>query len=235
LSSRRANSVLEPQMTGVQRGRRPPSQGACKEHGMRKISIAGLARCNRMWDYEQGMRGSAIRQLVAAQSAPRVAAAFVERRIQIWDLDSSEQLSEFNSIFEFGGHRVALNPSGDICVAASWKKGKCGGVAAYDVLTGSLIWHRTDIRQAQFVRFSSGGDVVRCGVEVGRFQKLDAGTGATVDAVTGIKRFSTVLIQISCYSKLAIMGFGSKALTRYLFRTKLLLSWMSPSALTCSV
>jgi hypothetical protein len=133
-------------------------------------------------------RSSAIRQLAAARNAARLAAAFVERTIQIWDLERCEQLSEFDSVFDFGGHRVTLSPSGDICVAAGWTKGKRGGVAAYDALTGSPIWHRPDIRQTQFVRFSCLGDIVGCGVEAGRFQQLDAHTGATVDTFTGVKK-----------------------------------------------
>src|SRR6266568_842958 len=133
-------------------------------------------------------RASAIRQLTAARNAPRVAAALVECTIQIWDLNDCQQLSEFDSVFDFGGHRITLSPGGDVCVAARWTKGKRGGVAAYDALTGSPVWRRTDIRQAQFVQFSCGGDIVWCGVQAGRLQKLDASTGATVDTFTGIKK-----------------------------------------------
>jgi len=146
------------------------------------------------------MRGaSAIRQLTAARNAPRLAAAFVEHTVQIWDLDKCQRLSEFESVFEFGGDRVTLSSDGNICVAAGWTKGRRGGVAAYDALTGSPLWHRTDIRQTQFVRFSSAGDTVGCGAETGRFQLLDAHTGATVNTLTGVKKtfdspFSNLLL-----------------------------------------
>src|SRR5262249_48495794 len=132
-------------------------------------------------------RASAIRQLAAARSSPRVAAAFVEHTIQIWDLQSAERLSEFDTVFDFGGHRITLSPNGDICVAAGWTKGKRGGVAGYDAIAGSVVWHRADIRQAQFIRFSFRGDIIWCGVEAGRFQQLDARTGATLDNFVGIK------------------------------------------------
>lgn len=66
------------------------------------------------------MWASAIRQLAAARNAPRVAAAFNEHTIQLWDLHTAELRSQFNTVFEFGGHRVALNPTGELCVAAAW-------------------------------------------------------------------------------------------------------------------
>jgi outer membrane protein assembly factor BamB len=131
--------------------------------------------------------GSAIRELAAARNAPRVAAAFFKRSAQIWDLRTFGRLSEFESVFDFGGgNRIALNPTGESCVAAGWTKGSRGGVACYDALAGSILWHRTDIRHTQFVRFSAGGEIVRCGVDAGRFQELDARTGETVRSFVGI-------------------------------------------------
>jgi hypothetical protein len=173
--------------------------------------------------------------MAAARNVARLAAACVERTVQIWDVDKCQRLSEFDSVFGFGGNRVALSPNGDICAAAGWTKGKRGGVAAYDALTGCPIWHRADIRQTQFVRFSCAGDIVGCGVEVGRFQRLDPRTGATVDTLTGVKK-----IFDSPFSNLLLLetrtrGSGSKARKKYLFQGKLLPSWMSPSAPTCFV
>jgi hypothetical protein len=133
-------------------------------------------------------QASAIRELAAARNAPRLAAAFVEHTIQIWDLCGSGRLSEFNTVFGGGGHRVTLNPTGELCVAAGWTKGKRGGVACYDALTGAQLWHRTDIRQTQCVRFSCSGEIIWCGLEAGRFQQLDARNGATVESFIGIER-----------------------------------------------
>jgi hypothetical protein len=131
---------------------------------------------------------SAIRELGVAGNAPRVAAALIERRIQVWDLRTLLRVSDFDSVFNSGGgHRSAMNPSGDICVAAGWIKGIRGGVACYDAITGVQQWHRTDIRQTQYVRFSCDGTYVWVGVDAGRFQKLDAATGTTVAAYVGIK------------------------------------------------
>lgn len=134
------------------------------------------------------MRASAIRQLAAAQSAARLAAAFVERTVQVWDLCSFERVSQFDTVYEFGGHRITLSPTGEACVAAARQMGRNGGVACYDAVDGSLLWHRTDIGHTQFLRFSCGGKTIWCGVEDGRLQCLDAGSGTTVDTLAGIKR-----------------------------------------------
>lgn len=117
-----------------------------------------------------------------------MAAAFVEQTIQIWDLRSAERLSEFDSVYRFGGHRITMSPTGKTCVAAAWGTGSHGGVACYDAISGWTIWHRNDIRHTQNVRFSSKGDTVWCGVEEGKLQQLDAQTGETIDKLTGIKR-----------------------------------------------
>jgi hypothetical protein len=134
------------------------------------------------------MRASAIRQLASAQTGRRIAAAFVQRTVEIWDLLSSQRLSEIQTVFDCGGSRLALNRSGDKCITAGWAKGVRGGVACYDPLGGSSLWHRTDIRQTQFVRFSHAGERVWCGRESGPLLSLDATSGATVETLAGIKR-----------------------------------------------
>src|SRR5436309_1980771 len=104
------------------------------------------------------MLDSAIRTLVAASRVPIVAAAFFEHKVQIWNWSTGEQLSEFDTVFSFGGHRLALSPSGDTCVAANWNKGKRGGLVCYAVPSGQTIWHRPDIRHTQGLRFSVPAD-----------------------------------------------------------------------------
>ena len=131
---------------------------------------------------------SAIRELSAAKNAPWIAAAFFEETIQIWDLATSEQISEFESVFSLGGgDRLTLHPEGETCVAAAWNKGRQGGVACYDAAEGTLRWHREDLMQTQFARFSLDGRTLRVGVEAGPLQVLEAATGMTIDKFAGIK------------------------------------------------
>lgn len=132
-------------------------------------------------------RASAIRELATARSAPRLAAALFERTVQVWNLRNSRLISEFETVYGFGGLRLTLDPAGENCVAAGWTKGVRGGVACHNALTGVMVWHRTDIRQTQFVRFSSNGEFVWVGLESGSFHKLNAGTGQTTGRLVGVK------------------------------------------------
>jgi hypothetical protein len=125
--------------------------------------------------------------VVVASRAPVAAVAFFEHTVQIWNWNSGEQLSEFLTVFEHEGHRLTLNPTGRSCVAASWKKGKRNGVACYDARSGQTVWHRTDLRQVQGLRFSALGDAIWCRVEAGPVQRLDAGTGETLASLRAVQ------------------------------------------------
>lgn len=125
------------------------------------------------------MRVSRVQNLTAAADAPIVAAGLDDRTVQIWNWDIGERLAEFMTVFQDGGHRLALHHNGDICVAASWKKGKRDGIACYDTRSGQIVWHRADLRQIQGLRFSPSGDGVWCRFHASPAQRLDANTGET--------------------------------------------------------
>jgi hypothetical protein len=124
--------------------------------------------------------------MAASNRSSRVAAAFFERRVQIWDAEKAKCLNEFATFFSFGGFRLALDPLGERCIAAVWRAGKRGGVARYETNTGKRIWHRQDLRQTQRVRFSPGGETVWCVPDSGPTKLLDASSGKTLDALTGL-------------------------------------------------
>jgi len=135
------------------------------------------------------MRASAIRELAASRDATKVAAAFFEKTVQIWDLATRERITEFETVFGFGGRRLALDAAGQKCVTAGWGQGKRGGVACYEASTGKLIWHRQDLRQTQRVRFSSRRGGFWCLPESGRTRLLDPDNGSEVDSIAGFHRF----------------------------------------------
>jgi hypothetical protein len=163
------------------------------------------------------MRASAIRHLAAARKAPRIAAAFFKHTIQLWDTQTTHQLSQFDTVLDYGGRRIALNPAGELCVVAAWTKGKRGGVACYDALTGSVLWHRTDIRHTQGVRFSRGGESIWCGVQDGRLQHLNSCTGATRDALAGVDDVLDSPYSDQLLLQKRTLGFSSKARTTFIF------------------
>ena len=132
------------------------------------------------------MRSSAIRHLAAARRAPCIAAALFERTVQLWDVQTGEQLSEFDTLLSYGGRRLALSPNGDYCVATAWTKGERGGVACYDAMTGEALWHRADLCHTQRIRFAPSGGKIWCGFEEGPLQELSVSTGETLDKRAGL-------------------------------------------------
>jgi WD40 repeat protein len=130
------------------------------------------------------MKASAIRCLAASKKSARIAAALFERRIQIWDLESRTVVSDFDTVFSFGGNRLGLDSSGKRCVAAAWEGGQGGGVACYETTTGKQIWHRPDLRQSQRLRFSATDKAIWCVPDRGPTKCLDSGDGKTLYTMT---------------------------------------------------
>ena len=133
------------------------------------------------------MRVSTVHIVAAAANAPIVGAAFVDRSVQVWDWNSGRRLAAFDTVCESGGRRFALSGDGNICVAASWKKGKCDGVASYACLRGEKRWHRLDIRRVQGLRFSATSETIWCWIENHPVQRLDANSGETLETLRGVQ------------------------------------------------
>ena len=135
------------------------------------------------------MRASAIRELAASRNATKAAAAFFDKTVQIWGLTTRERITEFETVFVFGGRRLALDAAGQKCVTAGWGQGKRGGVACYEADTGKVIWHRQDLRQTQRVWFSSYRGGFWWSPDSGRTRLLDPDNGSDVDSIAGFHRF----------------------------------------------
>ena len=133
------------------------------------------------------MLDSAIRTISIAGCSPTAAAASFERKVQIWNIATAELVSEIETVFEFGGDRLTLSPNGECCVAASFRAGQKGGVVCYETRSGGKVWHRADLRRVQGVRFSATGETIRCRVEGGPIQTLDAHTGLTLGSLRKIR------------------------------------------------
>jgi hypothetical protein len=52
------------------------------------------------------MRASAIQKLSVSKESSKVAAAFSENTVQVWDLFAREKVTEFETVFSFGGGTV---------------------------------------------------------------------------------------------------------------------------------
>lgn len=128
---------------------------------------------------------SAINEMAASSMSSRIAAALSYRTVQIWDLRSAERIAEFDTVFSFGGQRLAIGASGEHCVAAGWTRGVFGGVACYQSSSGKVLWHRTDLNEMSDVKFSLAGSNVWC-VTDGSTVLLDSLTGDTLDELSGL-------------------------------------------------
>ena len=134
------------------------------------------------------MLDSAIRTISVARCSPIAAAAHFERKVEIWNFAAAELVSELDTVFEFGGHRLTLDPRGECCVAASFRAGQKGGVVCYEARSGRKIWHRADLRRVQGVRFSATGETIWCRAEGGPIQTLDAHTGLTLGSLKRVRK-----------------------------------------------
>jgi len=137
------------------------------------------------------MKASAIRYLSTSRFSHRLAASFWERTVQIWDLDRSEQVGQFDTGRADGSNQLHLDPKGERGVVAAWSAGSRGGVVCYEIPTGKLIWHRADLRHSQGIAFSTDGQSVWFEPNEGRVQRLDALTGNTLERLTGLKHVHT--------------------------------------------
>jgi outer membrane protein assembly factor BamB len=128
---------------------------------------------------------SAINEMAASRASNRIAAAFLERTVQVWDIESASRLAEFDTVFSFGGPRIAIDASGERCVAAGWTRGIFEGVACYQSSSGSVLWHRTDLNETSTVKFSLSGSNVWC-VTDGATMLLDAATGDVLEKLSNL-------------------------------------------------
>jgi WD40 repeat protein len=120
---------------------------------------------------------SAIRHLCAPYEGPRIAGAEFESTVYVWDLKARQRISTFETPLDYGGHRLAINPRGDICAVASYT---LGGLACYATDSGEVICVRDDLKKLQRVTYSPDGRLLYCGSETGPFTVLDAETGASL-------------------------------------------------------
>ncbi len=133
----------------------------------------------------RGPAGSTQPRQLAASRVGRLAAGLFEKSVSVWDINTCERLSEFDTVLDFGGRRLALAGGGSVCIAASYHD---AGIAGYDVASGDVIWHRKDVRHPQFLTLSPDENRVYVGVERGTSVALDVATGADVEHLRGVRR-----------------------------------------------
>lgn len=110
-----------------------------------------------------------------------------DRSVQVWSIDREMPKSEFDTVLEFGGQRLALCGAGDrmVVVAGAWER---HGICGYDAASGKLLWQRKDLKKVQSVSPAYGDSVAAC-FDTRSMQVLDVASGITIATVRGVRRF----------------------------------------------
>ena len=136
-------------------------------------------------DGEGGSLASPVWQMDGALNSSRIAVGCFESRVEIWDTDTTELISQFESVLYPGGRRLALSSDGKFCFVAGWKSGTSGGVVAHDASTGAVLWHRSDISEVQSLIIGRDGQTLWCSLDTGSTLRLDVLTGVSANSLGG--------------------------------------------------
>jgi hypothetical protein len=112
-----------------------------------------------------------------------------ETLIDVIDVASRRRVALHETIYSFGGKRLALADDTRHFIAASWGNPAGGGVACYDTMSGERIWWRRDLKAVQKLRFeplTGGWFVAR---DRGGTHLVDRMTGADVWRLRGERDF----------------------------------------------
>ena len=91
----------------------------------------------------------AIRHISTPFGGSIIALGEFESRIQIFDIENLSIISEFDSILDFGGNRLAISEDGQVCMIGSWKR---NGLCAYNAKTGEIIWQNKELKKVQNIQ-----------------------------------------------------------------------------------
>jgi outer membrane protein assembly factor BamB len=131
------------------------------------------------------MKDSAIRHLATSRSGKVVAAARFESTVSIWNLETQTKQSEFETILDFGGTRLAIDAEGKRCVAGAYH---IHGIACYRADTGAVLWQRKDLKKVQRIAILPSQSEIACGFEGGLLQILSMRNGKTLQKVRGCRQ-----------------------------------------------
>lgn len=125
-----------------------------------------------------------VRHLAASEGTPLVAAGEFSKNVTIWDLNTCQRKSSFESVLDFGGERLVLSHDGSRCVAAAYQR---LGLVCYATDTGDPLWERRDLKKAQYVSLGSDRESVYVGFDSRPCHILNLGTGDTVGTLRGVR------------------------------------------------
>jgi len=103
-----------------------------------------------------------IRHIATSYDGNVIAAGEFIRRVHTWNIETKKKLTDFDTVLEPGGSRLAISRDGRLCAAGAYDGGSLaenryvgGSVAAYDTSTGEMLWQNKRIKRVQGLKFST--------------------------------------------------------------------------------
>lgn len=127
-----------------------------------------------------------IRHISTSRNGARIAVGAWERRVAVWDAVAGSRLSEFDTILDSGGKRLAITPDGTRLVVGAYN---ADGIRCYDAISGKELWRRKEKKGVQTILISPDGNRAYCEFADGPLHVMDVQTGSTIEpkrAVTGV-------------------------------------------------
>jgi len=128
-----------------------------------------------------------IRHISASYSGNKIALGEFEKVVQIFDIDTLNTISEFNSILSFGGKRITINELGNICVCGAWAK---FGLVGYNALNGEVIWQRKDLKKVQHLSIlRSNSDLFFANFSKSASKLISFKDGSEINKIIGVENY----------------------------------------------
>lgn len=102
----------------------------------------------------------------------------------VWDVASGERVSEFDTVLDCGGRRLAITSDGTRVIAGAYHR---YGIACYCASTGALLWQRKDIKKVQMISISADDSLAYCCLESTLAVALKVSTGETAGFEEGVQ------------------------------------------------
>ena len=128
-----------------------------------------------------------IRHISTSFNGSRIVLAEFKSQVQILDISTLSVISEFQTILDFGGRRMAISENGRICICGCWEK---HGIIAYNADTGEKIWQRKDLKKLQHLHILPlDTNSVFAQFEIGASRILNIQTGMDIKKLNGVKLY----------------------------------------------
>jgi len=109
-----------------------------------------------------------------------------ENIVTVWSFREQRKISEFKTILDFGGFRLAMPSYSDLIISTgSWSR----GVTSYTAEHGDILWSRSDLKNIQQVcdLSNNGLPLIGIGLDSGSYHILRVDTGEDHFKLAGVK------------------------------------------------